>query len=93
MVATSRIVWMSADTYCSPEKQYGLLKSLVDFYHKAQQTLREGRLLSDIRTLPILTSLLKTRIDIKYDQMPKIDQLDKSMQTPFKSITGVKVSN
>jgi V/A-type H+-transporting ATPase subunit A len=92
MVATDRIVWMSADTCCSLEKQYGLLKPLVDFYNKAQQTLREGTLLSDIRTLPMMTSPLpKTRIDIKYDQMPKIDQLDKNTQTQFKSITGVKV--
>ena len=81
------------DTYCSPEKQYRLLKSLVDFYHKGQQALKEGTSLSDIRDLPIVTSLLKARMDIKDDQMPKIDQLDKDMQIQFKSITGVKATN
>ena len=30
------------DTYCSPEKQFKLLKLLVDFYKKGQQALKEG---------------------------------------------------
>ena len=32
-------------------------------------------------------------MDVKDDEMPKLDQLDKDMQEQFKSITGVKVSN
>ena len=40
-----------------------------------------------------VTSILKARIDIKDDEMPKLDQLDADMQAEFKSITGVKVSN
>jgi V/A-type H+-transporting ATPase subunit A len=49
--------------------------------------------LSDIRALPVVTSLLKARMDVKDDEMPKLDQLDKDMQEQFKSISGVKVSN
>ena len=81
------------DTYCSPEKQYKLLKLLVDFYKRGQQVLREGATLSDIRQMPIIASILKARMDIKDDEMPKLDQLDGEMQEQFKSIAGVKVSN
>jgi len=81
------------DTYCSPEKQYKLLKLLVDFYKKGQQALKEGAELSDIRAMGVIGSMLKARMEVKDDEMPKLDQLDKEMQEQFKSITGVKVSN
>jgi len=81
------------DTYCSPEKQFKLMKLLVDFYKKGQQALKEGTSLADIRGLSVISSLLKARMDIKDDEMPKLDQLDKDMQEQFKSISGVKVSN
>jgi V/A-type H+-transporting ATPase subunit A len=32
-------------------------------------------------------------MDIKDDEMQKLDQLEKDMEEQFKSITGVKVSN
>jgi len=81
------------DTYCSPEKQYKLLKLLVDFYRKGQQALKEGAALSDIRAMSVVTLILKARMDVKDDEMPKLDQLDSDMQEQFKAITGVKVSN
>jgi V/A-type H+-transporting ATPase subunit A len=81
------------DTYCSPEKQYKLMKLLVDFYKKGQQAIKEGTPLADIRAMKSITTLLKARMDVKDDEMPKLDQLDADMQEEFKSITGVKVSN
>ena len=81
------------DTYCSPEKQYKLLSLLVQFYHKGQQALKEGADLSDIRAMSIIGTLLKARMDVKDDQLQKLDQLDAQMQEQFKSITGVKVTN
>ena len=32
-------------------------------------------------------------MEIKDDEMPKLDQLENDIQEQFKSITGVKVSN
>jgi V/A-type H+-transporting ATPase subunit A len=81
------------DTFCSPEKQFKLMKLLVDFYNKGQQAIKEGASLADIRALPIITLLLKARMDVKDDEMSKLDKLDADMQEQFKSITGVKVTN
>ena len=81
------------DTYCSPEKQFKLLKLLVDFYNRGQQALKEGAALADIRAMSIVGSMLKARMDIKDDEMAKLDQLDVKMLEQFKSITGVKVQN
>jgi V/A-type H+-transporting ATPase subunit A len=81
------------DTYCSPEKQYKLLKLLVDFYNRGQQALKEGAALADIRAMSVVSLMLKARMDVKDDEMSKLDQLDVDMQEQFKSITGVKVQN
>ncbi len=81
------------DTYCSPEKQYKLLKLLVEFYRRGQQALKEGTALTDIRAMPIIITLLKARMDIKDNEISKLDQLDIDMKEQFKSIMGVKVSN
>lgn len=81
------------DTYCSPQKQYKLLQLLTDFYRKGQQALREGAQLSDIRTMPIISTLLKARMEIKDEESTKLEQLGQQMDEQFKSITGVKVKN
>ena len=81
------------DTFCSPEKQFKLMKLLVDFYSRGQQAIKEGATLTDIRAMPIIGSILKARMDVKDDEMPKLDQLENDMQKQFKKITGVKVTN
>lgn len=81
------------DTYCSPQKQYKLLKLLVEFYRRGQQALKEGASLADIRAMPIVSSLLKARMDIKDNEISKLDQLDIDMKEQFKSVIGVKVSS
>ena len=81
------------DTFCSPEKQYKLMKLLVDFYNKSQQAIKEGTPLSDIRAMSVITLILKARMNIKDSEMPKLDQLATQMDEEFKAISGVKVSN
>jgi V/A-type H+-transporting ATPase subunit A len=81
------------DTFCSPEKQFKLMKLLVDFYNRGQQAIKAGATLTDIRTMSVIGSLLKARMDVKDDEMAKLDQLDNEMQEQFKKITGVKVTN
>ncbi len=80
------------DTYCSPEKQFKLMKLLVEFYNSGQQALKDGASLADIRALPIIGTLLKARMEIKDDEMAKLDSLSKTMDNQFKSIAGVKVT-
>ncbi|RNJ77409.1 MAG: V-type ATP synthase subunit A [Nitrosopumilus sp. B06] len=81
------------DTYCSPEKQYRLLKLLVEFYNGGLQALKEGATLSDIRELSVVSSLLKARMNIKDDEMPKLEALHSDMQKELKAVTGIKVSS
>ena len=81
------------DTYCSPEKQMKLLKLLVQFYQEGQQALKEGASLADIRAMSTIGETLKARMEIKDDEMAKLDQLSQKMTEQFKNISGVKVTN
>ena len=49
--------------------------------------------MADIRAMPIVSSMLKARMDIKDEETAKLDKLEVDMQEQFKSITGVKVQN
>ncbi len=80
------------DTYCSPEKQFKLLKLLVQFYKNGQQALRDGTTLADIRALPIIGTLLKARMEVKDNELAKLDQLGQTMVEQFKSVKGVTVT-
>jgi V/A-type H+-transporting ATPase subunit A len=81
------------DTYCSPEKQFKLMKLLVDFYKQGQQALKDGAALSDIRAMPVIGTLLKARMAVKDDEMDKLEKVQTEISDQFKSITGVKVTN
>ena len=81
------------DTYCSPEKQFKLMKLLVGFYNQGQQALKDGAALADIRAMPVIASLLKARMEVKDDEMDKLEKVQNEMAEQFKNVTGVKVSN
>lgn len=76
------------DTYCSPEKQYKLLKLLVDFYNQGQKAIKEGIDLVNIRTMAIIGALLKARMEVKDDELAKLDELSVTMQQQFKDLGG-----
>ena len=76
------------DTYCGPEKQLKLVKLMVNFYKEAQKSLKEGASLSDIRAMPIITTLLKAKFEIPDDQVAKLDSVNGQMSDQFQKISG-----
>ncbi len=69
------------------------MKSYVQYYNEGQQALKDGATVVDIRTMAVLSTLLKARMEIKDDEQDKLDQLAQTISEQFKSITGVKVSS
>ena len=43
--------------------------------------------------MEVIGTLLKARMEVKDDEMDKLEQVKQSMKEQFKSITGVKVTN
>jgi V/A-type H+-transporting ATPase subunit A len=71
------------DTYCSPQKQVKMVGLMVKFYREAQKALKAGIPLADIRAMPIIPALLKSKFEIPEDQLNKFDELDKQINEQF----------
>lgn len=74
------------DTYCSPAKQLKQVKLMVKFYKEAQRALKDGASLADIRSMPIITSLLKAKFEVTDEEVAKMDNLDREMSHQFKNL-------
>jgi len=78
------------DTYCGPEKQIKLIKLMVKFYNESLKSLKEGVSLSDIRAMPIIPSLLKSKFEIPDEQVSKLNELETKMDIQFNEIRSKK---
>ena len=81
------------DTYCGTEKQMRLLRLMVGFYRRGGQALKEGAALSDIRAMPVVSSLLKARMEVPDEKLAELDGLEAQMEEQFRAATGVKVAS
>ena len=52
------------DTNAGPQKQVKMVGLMVKFYKEAQKALKAGTSLADIRAMPIIPSLLKSKFEI-----------------------------
>lgn len=71
------------DTYCGPEKQLKLVKLMVKFFKEAQKALKEGSSLADVRSMPVITSIIKAKFEIPDDQIVKLEEIDRQMIKEF----------
>jgi len=67
------------DTYCGPEKQLKLVSLMVKFYKESLKSLKEGISLSDIRSMPIIPSLIKAKFEIPDEQVSKLKELESKL--------------
>ena len=65
---------------------------MVDFYRKGQAALREGAALADIRAMPVIATLLKARMEVKEEELAKLDALTGTIESEFKKISGAKIT-
>ncbi|MCS6767358.1 MAG: V-type ATP synthase subunit A [Candidatus Nitrosocaldus sp.] len=79
------------DTYCSPMKQLKLLRLMVGFYREAQKALKAGISLADIRSMQIITRMLKAKFEISEEEISRIDALYNEMVEEFKALTAKEV--
>ena len=75
------------DSYSSPQKQVKLLRIFVSFYKEALNALRGGVTLDDIRSMPIISKILRAKFEVKNEELEKLDTLANEMVENFKKLT------
>ncbi len=78
------------DAYCSPQKQYQMMKMYVQFHQEALKALRNGVQLSKIRSMQVIAPMLRAKFAIKSEELGKLDALVKQMFDEFSSLSAVQ---
>ena len=78
------------DTYCSPLKQVGMLRLYVDFYRESVNALKSGVALSEIRALPVIPPIIRSKYEIPDDKLEELDRLRKSAIDSIRGLTKNK---
>lgn len=76
------------DTYCSPKKQVKMLRLFTTFYVLANNALKIGVPLSEIRALPVIAKMLRCKYEVPETELERIDRLEKEIQDAFAKLTG-----
>ncbi|MCL1977512.1 MAG: V-type ATP synthase subunit A [Candidatus Bathyarchaeota archaeon] len=71
------------DTYCSPQKQFKMLKIVMDFHHLADNIISKGLPISKITSLPVTEEILRIKTSIPNDKLYMLDDLAKRMHERF----------
>jgi V/A-type H+-transporting ATPase subunit A len=71
------------DAYCPPKKQVMLLNLFVKFHRLAEEALRRGVTLKEIRSMAIIPRLIRAKYEIPNDRLELIEQLERSMEEAF----------
>lgn len=80
------------DAYCPPPKQYKLLRLFVKFHNLAEEALRKGVALKEIRSIQLISKLIRAKYEIPNNRLDLIDALEKSLDETFeKLVLGEKV--
>jgi len=71
------------DTYCSPEKQFKMLKIIVDFHRLAENVVSKGAPIFKVSELPVVEEIMRMKNAVPNDKVTKLDDLEKKMYDNF----------
>jgi len=75
------------DTYTSLGKQYYMLKVILDWYHKAQDALKENASFSEMTTLPVLEKIGRFKYVKEEDVQKTHEEIQKDLNNEFNKLT------
>jgi len=78
------------DAYCSPQKQFFMMKMFVEFHEEALKALRNGTSLAKIRGMQVVAPMLRAKFAIKSEDLDKLELLSRQMFDEFSSFSGVQ---
>ncbi len=57
------------DTYCSPKKQFKMLKIIVDFHHYADRVISKGAPIFKVTQLPITEEIMRMKTSVPNEKV------------------------
>jgi len=78
------------DAYCSPQKQFTMMRMFVQYHQEALKSLKNGVPLARIRGMQVIAPMLRAKFAIKSEEPEKLQALAKQMFDEFASLGGVQ---
>jgi len=78
------------DAYCSPQKQFLMMKMFVQYHQEALRALRNGTSLAKIRGMQVIAPMLRAKFAIKSEDLDKLGALSRQMSDEFSSISSAQ---
>ncbi|MDD3839534.1 MAG: ATP synthase subunit A [Clostridia bacterium] len=75
------------DTYTSFNKQYRMLKLIIDFYNEAQKAMEDGATLDEVINLPIREKIGRCKYT-REDQLDTFDDIEAQMRDQVSSLVS-----
>ncbi len=74
------------DTYTTPQKQFKMLKLVVDFHRMADRIVGMGAPIFKVTQLPIMDEMLRMKNTVANDKVDVLDDLQSRMQKYFEQL-------
>jgi V/A-type H+-transporting ATPase subunit A len=74
------------DTYCSPQKQFKMLKIIVDFHSLAERVVSKGAPIFKVTQLPIIEEIVRMKTSVANDKVNLLDDLETRMNQHFEML-------
>ncbi|MEM0381251.1 MAG: V-type ATP synthase subunit A [Nitrososphaerota archaeon] len=74
------------DSYCSPEKQYRMLKMFVNFYEHSLEIIKKGVKIENIRALKVIANMLRAKYMIRNEELEKFDELEAEIKSEIEAL-------
>ncbi|MGD0477706.1 MAG: V-type ATP synthase subunit A [Nitrososphaerales archaeon] len=77
------------DAYCSPQKQFRMMKMFVQYHREALKALRSGVPLPRIRGMQVIAPMLRAKFATKNEDLGKLESLAQQMLDEFASLSNL----
>ncbi len=74
------------DSYCSPRKQYLMMRLFVTFHRLAEEALSRGVPLARIRQLPIIAKLMRVKAEVPNEEADQLLKLEEEIRSVMSSL-------
>lgn len=74
------------DTYCSPQKQFKMLKLIVEFHRLAESIVNKGAPIFKVTQLPVMHEILRMKTQVPNDKVSQLDDLEQRMLHHFEEL-------
>ncbi|MGE5533116.1 MAG: V-type ATP synthase subunit A [Bacillota bacterium] len=74
------------DTYCSPQKQFKMLKIIIEFYRLAEIIVSKGAPIFKITQLPVMQEVLRMKTQVPNKNIDQLDDLEQRLRHHFEEL-------